>query len=371
MLVNRFASIVVLLTLILSMTSFSMAAGSSSYPVFEVNATDGSSWAEGALLQEGVNIVYGSNIGDAVSLPAATGSGKQIDLHLHASFFVRVWVQPTDHINQQGEGIAYVLYPRQRLRFIDVGPGLWDFSTNLPMFYPILSDLDTTPGGGQFEARYLFMGTNVLKQATAHGDSARLPFALGGVSPLLIYNDTDFYLDIFPNYGQKINQQPFNKALPVAPGKLVLLQDIGPGPNQWVGGVIDAGYALQFQSKGGIFNPESETAYYVGQGIEATAYAQVQRIRIPRGGRITSINSSFINQGLGSSEVSSLYLRKNNAEDVLISPEIKNDFIINEGVNDELNITVRKGDYIELKWVTPNWVNKPTYVSINGSIYIE
>jgi hypothetical protein len=355
---------------LMGLASSSQATDAAVYPVHTINASDGYSWAEGTPLKDGVNIVYGVNIAEGVSLPPATGSGRQIDVHLHTEYFTLVWVQPTDQINQYGQGIAYAVYPRQRLRFIDVKPGFWDFSTNLPMFYPILNDLEATAGGSQ-NSLYLAMGTNVIKRASAPGDSLRMPLAVGGTSPILIYNDSTVRLDVFPDYGQKINQLANDEAYSLSPGKLAFFQDIGPGPDQWVGGAIDAGYTLQFQSKGNVFNPESATTYYLGQGLEATTFAQIQRMRVPRAGRITSISASFINQGQGSSEVSSFYLRKNNTEDTLIAASVKNDFVLTEVANDDLNIEVKRGDHIELKWVTPGWITKPIYVTINGIMLIE
>ena len=339
-------------------------------PVYSLTASAIPSAAGGTPLQYGINLVSAAGIGDTVTLPPATGSGQQIDVHVDAAFFVTVWPQTGDQINKFGAGIGYALFPRQRLRFLDVKVGHWDFTTNLPLFYPIYNEMKAT-SGGQASAAYLGMGTNVIRSAAAPGDAMRLPVALGSVSPIIIYNSTPFRLNLFPDFGQNINRQANNTPYRLPPGKLAFFHDIGPGPDQWIGGVLDAGYTLQFQSKGGVFNPASSTTYYVGQGLEATTFPQVQRMRVPRAGHIASVSATFINQGPGSNEPSSFYVRKNNVQDTLLSSTVKNNGVFGEVVAADLDIAVDAGDYIEFKWVSPAWASKPTFVTINGIVYIE
>lgn len=361
----------IIMSLYFAVTSAATAAAPTPQPVFTLTPSATHSYAGGTPLQYGINLVNPGEIGDTVSLPPATGSGQQIDLHSYSEYFVLAWPTPGDQINQFGVDIAYAVYPRQRIRFLDVKPGHWDFTTNLPMFYPIYTFIEAHAGGGQADSTYIGMGTNVISSATAPGDSLRLPIAVGGTSPIIIYNKTPLRLDLFPDFGQNINRQANNTPYSLPPGKLALFQDIGPGPDQWIGGVLDAGYSLQFQSKGSVFNPASNTTYYIGQGLEATTIPQVQRIRVPRSGHISNITVSFINQGPGSAEASSLYVRKNNVEDTLLSATVTNNGIYSEVVAADLDVAVDAGDYIEIKWVTPAWAAMPGYVTINGILYIE
>ena len=347
------------------------AANPPPLPIYSLTASPIHSYEGGTPLRYGINVITARGIGDAVRLPPATGSGREVNVHVNSDYFVVVWVAPTEQINRFGVGIAYAVYPRQRLRFLDVGPGDWDFTTNLPMFYPIYQEISAYAGGGQANATYLGMGTNVIRSAGRPGDSVRLPIAVGGTSPIILYNDTPVRLTVYPDFGQKLNHLRPDAPYDLPPGKLALFHDIGPGPDQWIGGVVDAGYTLQFQSKGGVFSPVANTSYYIGQGLEATTYAQIQRMRVPRSGRISNITVTFINQGPGSNEVSGLYLRKNDTEDTLLSAVVKNDGVFHEVVADDLSVAVDKGDYIEIKWNTPVWTAPPRYVTINGIIYID
>ena len=337
-------------------------------PVFTIIASEIHSYEGGTPLRYGINIVNAEAIADAVSLPPATGSGQQIDVHIDTDYLILIWVPGTGQINRYGEGVAYAAYPRQRLRFLDVAIGNWDFTSNLPMFYPIYTEMRATPGGGHAESRYLGMGTNIIRYADNPGDSVRLPIAVGGTSPIILYNDTSVRVTVFPDFGQKLNREPNNKPYDLPPGKLALFHDIGPGPNQWIGGVVDAGYTLQFQSKGGVFRPEPNTTYYLGQGLEASIYPSVQRMRIPRAGRISSISTTFTNQGPGSGENSTLYLRKNNVDDTQLSADVTSDGIFHEVVAEDLDIVVDRGDHIEIKWVTPAWAENPVFVTIRAHV---
>lgn len=334
-------------------------------------AAAGTDWATGTPLLQGVNRVTSGSIAQAVSLPAAIGSGLVIDVHVDTTFFVVVFPKPTEQINQFGASIGYATFPRQRLRFIDVGVGLWDFTTNLPLLYPIYNTITAFAGGGQASATQLGMGNNVIRTCATAGDSVKLPLALGGCNLIAVYNDTALHVDIYPDTGQKINRQANNEKFILPPGKCAIFNDIGPGPDQWVGGLLDAGYPIQFSGKGATFNPADATTYYIGQGIEPTSTQQIQRVRIPRTGTIRSVSISFLNLGAGSAETSSIYFQKNAVTDYLISSSVVNNAVYTEILASTLDIPVVAGDFFEIKWVTPTWVTNPTFVTINGMVYVD
>lgn len=114
------------------------------------------------------------------------------------------------------------------------------------------------------------------------------------------------------------------------------------------------------------------TTYYTGAvwGSNGLTTANLgAKIYIPRAGIISKIYGTF-NQNAGSAETSSLYLRVNDTTDYLISNSIN----LSSGqypFNASLNISVSTGDFIVLKWITPTWVTKPTYISINSIILID
>jgi hypothetical protein len=208
-------------------------------PVRVVNPTAGVyTWAEATLLHEGVNLVETANIAEAVSLPPATGSGKIVEVHVDTTYFIVVMPYAGQQINRFGVDIGYAQYPRQRIRYIDVKPGIWDFTTNLPFKYPIENAITANVAGTQAAGTYLGMGNNVVRTNTVDYGSVRLPIAVGGCIQILLHNDTDKPVAIFPDTGQRINKLANNAPMYLPPGRTILFEDIGPGPDQWVGGIL-------------------------------------------------------------------------------------------------------------------------------------
>jgi hypothetical protein len=72
----------------------------------------------------------------------------------------------------------------------------------------------------------------------------------------------------------------------------------------------------------------------------------------------------------GTTEVWSLYVRKNNAGDTLIQTV---NTAASERIfrNNAMGLSVNAGDYVEIKGVQPTWVTNPTVTIYGGYLYIE
>lgn len=125
----------------------------------------------------------------------------------------------------------------------------------------------------------------------------------------------------------------------------------------------------------GAINPTDGSTYYMG-GLSGagvtTSNTGIRRFYIPKTGVIKSAHVYFLNPGtLGSSETSSIYIRKNNTTDYLISNAVINDAVSVHLENDALAIQVVAGDYIEIKWICPTWVTNPTSVRYMVTLTLE
>lgn len=114
------------------------------------------------------------------------------------------------------------------------------------------------------------------------------------------------------------------------------------------------------------------TTYYQGAiwGSNGLSTSTVPRIYIPRAGTITKFYGAFCSS-TGSNEISTLYIRINNTTDYTISTTIDNSTGAYYFNNTALNIPVSAGDYLLMKWITPTWTTKPTYISLNGVIEVD
>lgn len=122
-------------------------------------------------------------------------------------------------------------------------------------------------------------------------------------------------------------------------------------------------------------DPADSSTYYMGGELPycgVTTSATFEKLFIPITGRITTTYVTVRVQGtLGSSETSSMWLRKNNSSDTLISSS----FVFNVAdsaafSNAALNIAVTAGDNITLKWTTPAWATNPTTIGIWADIFV-
>lgn len=117
--------------------------------------------------------------------------------------------------------------------------------------------------------------------------------------------------------------------------------------------------------------PLDSTTYYDGTTVMTTA-AAINRMYFDRAGIINKVTVGFIVATvLGSSETSSVYLRKNNTTDYTITSGAKQDALSQYYSNLTLNMPIAAGDYLEVKWVTPAWVTNPTNVYMNTQFLLE
>lgn len=141
--------------------------------------------------------------------------------------------------------------------------------------------------------------------------------------------------------------------------------------SDWV--KLNGSYTLQTgNSSSSSTGLNNATTYYSGAiwGSNGLSNAPTgAKIYIPRAGTISKIYGVF-NQSAGSAETSNLYLRVNDTTDYLIANNVN----LSTGqftFNASFNVSVTAGDFIVLKWITPTWVTKPTYISINSVILVD
>jgi hypothetical protein len=137
------------------------------------------------------------------------------------------------------------------------------------------------------------------------------------------------------------------------------------------------GYVLQGGQQ--ITSPADATTYYFG-AVSAFSASTIEqhyhKFMIPKTGTIKTVQLVVIQTaaGVGTSETSSIYIRKNATTDTLIVNNIKNDQATQTSEtfsNMSMGVSVTAGDFVEIKWVTPTWATNPGQVTIMSTIYIE
>lgn len=339
-----------------------------------VVADSGGVLAGATPLQHGINVcTQEGTIDGSVVLPAATGSGKVVQVHVDSPFRILVYPESGGQINQFGVDIAYAVFPRQRIQFIDVGTKLWDFTTNLPFLYPIYF-FTAHAGGGQADAEELGMGNNVINVAASAGDSVRLPNALGGCNLIAVYNQTANRINIFPDDDQKINGYANNLPVSLPPGKMAIFNDIGPGPDQWIGGVVGASQEtiLCPSNNVALATVTDSTTYYFGKWAPIASEG-ANRIYFRNAGRIKAVHLQTIVLGtLGTAEAATASVRVNSSVDTTISAAVKYDAVIGTEIsNTALDVVIAPGDFIELKVAMPAFATNPTSVYHSFEIVFE
>lgn len=120
----------------------------------------------------------------------------------------------------------------------------------------------------------------------------------------------------------------------------------------------------------------ANAATYLGVGgaVGFGTFAEngVRTVIVPRSGIIRyAAVRFFIAGGLGTSETSSIYLRRNESADALISSAVNmstaNPFVSSANVN----LSVSAGDRVAIKWVTPTWSTRPGNVYATWSFCVE
>lgn len=134
---------------------------------------------------------------------------------------------------------------------------------------------------------------------------------------------------------------------------------------------ISKGYVLFANSA--IFSPTDATAYYFGSlwTYAPTNSDGAQKVFIPVSGVLDRVDISVtIITTYGSTELSSIYLRKNGTTDYLLSSVFN--LSGNAAVNKTgLTVSVTAGDYVEIKWITPTWATNPAGLLVNATIHVS
>lgn len=126
---------------------------------------------------------------------------------------------------------------------------------------------------------------------------------------------------------------------------------------------VALGYVKQEIINGGFssFSPADSTTYYFGvwDGLTPGTGSDTRRIYVMQTGTITAV-SMFFNGTAGSSETSTLWIRKNDTTDYTITTTLNLSSAKYNAFVTGLSIPVTVGDYIVFKWTTPAWATNPT-----------
>lgn len=134
---------------------------------------------------------------------------------------------------------------------------------------------------------------------------------------------------------------------------------------------ISKGYVVFANSA--IFSPTDATTYYFGSlwTYAPTNSDGAQKVFIPVSGVLDRVFISVtIITTYGSTELSSIYLRKNSTTDYLLSSvfDLSNNTTVNKT---GLTVSVTAGDYVEIKWITPTWATNPAGLLVNATIHVS
>lgn len=118
-----------------------------------------------------------------------------------------------------------------------------------------------------------------------------------------------------------------------------------------------------------VSSPADATTYYESGIATQTSSANQARLYIPVSGMITAIYINVLATGtVGTSETSSIWIRKNDTTDTLITSNLVSSSGTTAYNNTGLGISINVGDYISLKWTTPTWVTNPGSIVITGMV---
>jgi hypothetical protein len=112
------------------------------------------------------------------------------------------------------------------------------------------------------------------------------------------------------------------------------------------------------------------TAYFGSLPKAPVSAAATSKVYVRKAASIKMANIYCYAGTAGTNEAWSLYIRKNNTTDYIISTLSLN---TNERVfaNSSLDIAMAAGDYFEIKMVNPLWATNPLTVIFGGYIYLE
>lgn len=133
-------------------------------------------------------------------------------------------------------------------------------------------------------------------------------------------------------------------------------------------------YQLQGQFSSAVFNPADNTTYYGGDrpSLSTTTTAGRSQIYIPIAGTIAYAEAFVAVDGtLASDNPSSIWIRKNNSTDTLITDDFSFTATTQRHFNNTVGLAVSNNDYIEFKWTAPTWTTNPTSVRIICRVLIR
>jgi hypothetical protein len=117
-------------------------------------------------------------------------------------------------------------------------------------------------------------------------------------------------------------------------------------------------------------SPADVQTYYFGLGSGFGTATTQRRILIHKPGIVKRVYlQEFCT--VGSNEDSTLYLRRNNSSDTLLTSTLKFDASGNYIDANNLSINLAADDWLQVKWVCPTWATNPTNVVFFGLIYVE
>lgn len=121
-------------------------------------------------------------------------------------------------------------------------------------------------------------------------------------------------------------------------------------------------------------NPAQNTTYCFGVSQTIiTTFGTVNRYYMPRAGTLRRARIHYtVGATLGTTENSSLYFRKNNTTDTLLTSAVALNGRTYTELITGLNISMLDTDYFEFKWTTPTtWVTAPTAVTFHSLLEFQ
>lgn len=132
------------------------------------------------------------------------------------------------------------------------------------------------------------------------------------------------------------------------------------------------GYVLPFLSSSA--TPADSTTIYIGGipvGTGSITTQGVNKIIVPKTGTLVRADMTIVVGGtLGSSEYSTAEVLVNGLDNGDISAMIQTNAAV-QSYSAAFAVAVVAGDYMEIKWTTPEWATNPTIVLTTGSLYIQ
>lgn len=132
---------------------------------------------------------------------------------------------------------------------------------------------------------------------------------------------------------------------------------------------IKSSYTLPINASCDVLN-NNEILYFSCVNDINYTIPGISYIYITKSGIIKNISIIGYSSNAGSDENWTMYLIKNNDQDIEIST-VSTSLNTRHWVNLSLNINVNIGDKIEIKSINPNWLNNPSDFKLGGYLYIE